>query len=133
MRSFLLSVIILVCSVNTISAQTLWDSIVDVKRLINDDKNDAADSILKKIENQCMNSENDTIRVLFLESKGIILWDKEKYEECIPYFLSVIELYDKLHLKYQNYLDAFVAIGYSYGRLHDFDNAARFGSCRGGR
>ena len=126
MHRFLLSVIILVCSVNSISAQKLWDSIVEVKGLINDDKDDEAESILNKIENQCKNSENDTIRVLFLESKGIILWDREKYEECIPFFLSVIELYDKLHLKYQNYLDAFVAIGYSYGRLHDFDNAERY-------
>lgn len=126
MRRFLISIIILVCGVNCISAQTLLDSIVEVKNLINDDKDDEAESILNKIENQCMHSENDTLRVLFLESKGIILWDREEYKDCIPYFLSVIDLYDKLHLKYQNYLDAFVAIGYSYGRLHDYDNAERF-------
>ncbi len=126
MRRFLISIIILVCGVNCISAQTLFDSIVEVKNLINDDKDDEAESILNKIENQCMHSENDTLRVLFLESKGIILWDREEYKDCIPYFLSVIDLYDKLHLKYQNYLDAFVAIGYSYGRLHDYDNAERF-------
>ena len=126
MRRFLISIIILVCGVNCISAQTLLDSIVEVKNLINDDKDDEAESILNKIENQCMHSENDTLRVLFLESKGIILWDREEYKDCIPYFQSVIDLYDKLHLKYQNYLDAFVAIGYSYGRLHDYDNAERF-------
>ena len=126
MHRFLISIIILVCGVNCISAQTLWDSIVEVKNLINDDKDDEAESILNKIENQCMHSENDTLRVLFLESKGIILWDREEYKECIPFFQSVIDLYDKLHLKYQNYLDAFVAIGYSYGRLHDYDNAERF-------
>ena len=126
MRRFLISIIILVCGVNCISAQTLLDSIVEVKNLINDDKDDEAESILNKIENQCMHSGNDTLRVLFLESKGIILWDREEYKDCIPYFQSVIDLYDKLHLKYQNYLDAFVAIGYSYGRLHDYDNAERF-------
>lgn len=126
MRKLLIFIIIIVCGIKYISAQTLWDSIVEVKTLLKDNKKDEAESILNKIENQCIHSGNDTIQVLFLESKGIILWDKEEYKECIPYFLSVIDLYEKLNLKYQNYLDAFVAIGYSYGRLHDYDNAERF-------
>ena len=126
MRRFLISIIIFVCGVNSISAQTVWDSIVEVKNLLNNDKDDEAEFILNKIENQCMDSRNDTLRVLFLESKGIILLGKEEYKKCIPYFLCVIDLYDKLHLKYQNYLDAFVAIGYSYGRLHDYENAEKY-------
>lgn len=126
MRRFLFAIIILVCGVNSISAQTLWDSILEVKNLINEDKDEEAESLLNKIENQCVESEKDSILVLFQESKGIILFDRNKYRECIPYFLSVIDLYEKLHIKYQNYLDAFVAIGYSYGRLRDYDNAEKY-------
>ena len=126
MRRFLISIIIFVCGVNYISAQTVWDSIVEVKNLLNNDKDDEAEFILNKIENQCMDSGNDTLRVLFLESKGRVLFGRDEYKECIPYFLNVIDLYDKLHFKHQNYLDAFLLIGYSYGRLQDYDNAEKY-------
>ena len=108
-----------------VASQSLWDSLISVKNLINKDCNDEADSILNLIENECVNSKNDSLTVLFYESRGVILWDKEKYEECIPFFLKTIGLYENLHIKKQNYLDAFVAIGYSYGRIGDYNNAER--------
>ena len=126
MHRFFTIIILIVCGVNDLCSQTLWDSLVEVKKLINEDKNDAAEIILNRVEKQCMNTNNDSVNVLFVESKGIILWEKEQYEECIPYFLKAIELYENLHIKAQNYLDAYVAIGYSYGRLKDYDNAERF-------
>ena len=126
MFRFLISIIILVCSVNYISAQTLWDSFFEVKKLMKDNKVDEAEFILNKIENQCTHSENDTLQVLFSESKGHILFSRNEYEKCIPHFLYVIDLYDKLHFKHQNYLDAFLLIGYSYGRLQDYDNAEKY-------
>ena len=106
--------------------QSIWDSLISVKNLIREDCDDEADSILNLIENKCVNNENDSIKVLFYESKGIILWGKMKYKECIPFFLKTIGLYESLNIKAQNYLDAFVAIGYSYGRLGDYDNAERY-------
>lgn len=106
--------------------QSIWDSLISVKNLIREDCDDEADSILNLIENKCVNSENDSIKVLFYESKGIILWGKMKYKECIPFFLKTTGLYESLNIKAQNYLDAFVAIGYSYGRLGDYDNAERY-------
>ena len=126
MFRFLISIIILVCSVNYISAQTLWDSFFEVKKLMKDNKVDEAEFILNKIENQCTHSENDTLQVLFSESTGHILFSRNEYEKCIPHFLYVIDLYDKLHFKHQNYLDAFLLIGYSYGRLQDYDNAEKY-------
>ena len=106
--------------------QSIWDSLISVKNLIREDCDDEADSILNLIENKCVNNENDSIKVLFYKSKGIILWGKMKYKECIPFFLKTIGLYESLNIKAQNYLDAFVAIGYSYGRLGDYDNAERY-------
>ena len=105
-----------------ITSQSLWDSLISVKNLINKDCDDEADSILNLIEDECVNSKNDSLAVLFYESRGVILWDEEKYEECIPFFLKTIGLYENLHIKKQNYLDAFVAIGYSYGRIGDYNN-----------
>ena len=73
-----------------VASQSLWDSLISVKNLINKDCNDEADSILNLIEDECVNSKNDSLAVLFYESRGVILWDKEKYEECIPFFLKTI-------------------------------------------
>ena len=125
MYRLFISILFLVCSINNFYAQTLWDSVIEARNLLEQDK-DAAEALLNRIEKQCMDTGNDSIRVLFMETKGIVLWDKERYKECIPYFLETIELYDRLHIKAQNYLDAFVAIGYSYGRLKDYDNAERY-------
>lgn len=126
MYRLFISILFLVCSINNSYAQTLWDSVIEVKNLLKQDKDDAAEAMLNRIEKQCMDTGNDSIRVLFMESKGVVLWNKEQYKECIPYFLETIELYDRLHIKAQNYLDAFVAIGYSYGRLKDYNNAERY-------
>lgn len=109
-----------------VASQSLWDSLISVKNFIKEDRVEKADSILNLIENECINSQNDSIAVLFYESKGIILWGKMKYTECIPFFLRTIGLYESLQIKAQNYLDAFVAIGFSYGRLGDYDNAERY-------
>lgn len=109
-----------------VASQSLWDYLISVKNFIKEDRVEKADSILNLIENECINSQNDSIAVLFYESKGIILWGKMKYTECIPFFLRTIGLYESLQIKAQNYLDAFVAIGFSYGRLGDYDNAERY-------
>ena len=109
-----------------VASQSLWDSLISVQNFIKEDRVEKADSILNLIENECINSQNDSIAVLFYESKVIILWVKMKYTECIPFFLRTIGLYESLQIKAQNYLDAFVAIGFSYGRLGDYDNAERY-------
>lgn len=126
MCRFLISLIFLVCGVNSVSAQTLWDSLFEVNDLIGENKDDEAASLLNKIETQCLQSGNDSILAVFQARKGILLFRREKYSECIPYFLSAIDLHEKLHIKYQSYLDAFVAIGFAYGRLRDYDNAERY-------
>ena len=70
-----------------VASQSLWDSLISVQNFIKEDRVEKADSILNLIENECINSQNDSIAVLFYESKGIILWGKMKYTECIPFFL----------------------------------------------
>ena len=126
MNRIVLIIIFFTCMECNIHSQSLWDSVIKVKNLIDEDKDDEAETILDRIEKQCLNSDKDSIIVLFYESRGAILWDREKYKECIPYFHKAIDLYEKLNIKAQNYLDAFVAIGYSYGRLNDYDNAEKY-------
>lgn len=109
-----------------INAQSLWDSLVEVRKCIKTDQDQKADSLLTLLESQCVNNPDDTIKVVYFESKGIILWSQSKYKLCIPYFERVIDLYEKLQIKDINYLEAFQAIAFSYGRIGDFDNAEKY-------
>ena len=126
MKKCIIFIVFFCFGVSNVKSQILWDSLIEVKKLIKEDNNNAATTILNRIETDCINSNNDSLTVLFYESKGIILWEKGEYKDCIPYFQKAIGLYENLHIKAQNYLDAFVAIGFSYGRLGDYDNAERY-------
>lgn len=126
MNRIVLIIVFLACLASNTYSQNLWDSVIKVKSLIDEDHDDEAETMLGSIEKQCLDSGQDSILVLFYESEGVILWKKENFNECIPYFHKVINLYERLNIKAQNYLDAFMAIGYSYGRLKDYDNAEKY-------
>lgn len=128
---FILTLAFMVCMAGNACSQTSKDlfsinTMIKIKELINNDRDDEALSILDNMEKQGIDSAHDSIRVLFYEDKGVILFDNEKYNDCIPYFLKAISLYEKLNIKAQNYLDDFMGIGYSYGMMKDYDNAERY-------
>lgn len=126
MRKLLLITFLLLVFAPSSPAQDLWDSLNVVRDLFEQDDDGAADSLLTAIEPQCLTSGNDSILAVYYTNKGAILWSKEEYRECIPCLKKAIELYEKIHIKDQDYLDAFQAIGYSYGCLKDYANAERY-------
>lgn len=126
MNRILLLIVLLSCLASNAFSQELLDSVIKVKNLINQDLDEEASALLDRIESQCLDSDKDSIMVLCYENRGVILFYKDRYEECIPYFRKAINLYEKLNIRAQNYLEDFAAIGYSYGRLKDFDNAERY-------
>lgn len=107
-------------------SQDLFDTMAEVSNLINKKHYGEANAILDRVEKQCLESDRDSVIVLFYQSRGAILYVNEKFRECIPYFQKTIPLYERLNIKAQNYLNAFVSIGYSYGRLKDYENAERY-------
>ena len=120
--------VFVVCMAGRTYSQNFFsiDYMIKVKKLIDEDHNDEALSMLDKMEKQGIDTAHDSIRVLFYEDKGVILFYDDKYNDCIPYFQKAISLYEKLNMKAQNYLDDFMAIGYSYGMMKDYDNAERY-------
>lgn len=126
MRKALLLLAFFCAFAQGVSAQALGDSLTRVKNLINEGRDEEAYAILDVIEDDCASSENDTLKVLFHESRAVILVAAGRYAECIPHFQKSIELYESLHIKAQNYVEAFAAIGFSYGRLGDYDNAEKY-------
>lgn len=126
MNRIVLIIVLLTCLASNTYSQSLLDKVIEAKNLIAEDHDDEAETMLGSIEKQCLDTGNDSILVLFYENKGVILLKGDKFKECIPYFHRVIDLYERLNIKAQNYLEAFVAIGYSYGRLMDYDNAEKY-------
>ena len=120
--------VFVVCMAGRTYSQNVFsiDYMIKVKELIDEDRNDEALSMLDKMEKQGIDTAHDSIRVLFYEDKGVILFYDDKDNDCIPYFQKAISLYEKLNMKAQNYLDDFMAIGYSYGMMKDYDNAERY-------
>ena len=107
-------------------SQDLIKEVLKVTALIDKKQDKEAESILDRVDWKRVDSTNDSIKVLFYQNKGIILYNKEKFKECIPYFQTTIELYEKLDIKKQSYLNAFLLIGFSYGMMKDYDNAERY-------
>lgn len=131
MYRILLTLAFMVCMAENTCSQTSEDlfsinTMIKIKELINNDRNDEASVILDRMEKQGIDTAHDSIRVLFYEDKGVILFYDDKYNDCIPYFQKAISLYEKLNIKAQNYLDDFMAIGFSYGMMKDYDNAERY-------
>ena len=120
--------VFVVCMAGRTYSQNVFsiDYMIKVKELIDEDRNDEALSMLDKMKKKGIDTAHDSIRVLFYEDKGVILFYDDKYNDCIPYFQKAISLYEKLNMKAQNYLDDFMAIGYSYGMMKDYDNAERY-------
>lgn len=126
MRRHILSIVIALGWFHPVGAQELWDKVLEANSLIEQNDYEAADSIINTIGLQCQNSDNDTIKVFYYGHKGFFLTENKKYKESIPYLLKTIDLYEKLNIKNKNYVEAFHYLGYSYGRLGDYNNAERY-------
>ena len=113
----LIVLLILCLSCNQLSAQNLLDSMVNIRRLIDQDEYDEAYIRLQNIEEQCVHSDNDSVKVLFYENMGVIYFERQEYQDAIKYFEPVPCLYEKLNIKDRNYVEAYLALGVSYQHL----------------
>ena len=104
----------------------LWDNLFQSRQLIDNNQYDQAAELLNSIADQCTQSTNDSIKVLFHENYGMNLLFMNNYSECISHFQKVIDLYEGLGIKDINYLEAFQAIGYSYDKLGEKTLAERY-------
>ena len=129
-----IGIIIFICaSFLPLGAQTLMEQLFHIKNLISDDRNAEALRQLNVIEGACLNSDNDTVKVLFNESKGSILFSEGQYEQSIPYMKKVPALYEAIGIREIGYIEAFLALGISNrrsGHMKEAENAFRRGLIR---
>lgn len=108
----------------------LFEQLLKAKQAFHSDDNITATSILKDIASECIASDNDTIKVLYYEIQGSLLFFDSKYKECIEYLSKVPMLYEKIDIRDVNYLESFLALGIAYQKTGDY-NAAESNYRRG--
>ena len=96
--------------------------------MFNELKIDEANSLIRKIEKQCLESDNDTIIAQFLCFKGWGLFHTESYEECIPYLKQACILFEKINNRYQDYIDCYFYLSIAYQKTNNYAEAERY--CR---
>jgi tetratricopeptide (TPR) repeat protein len=113
-------------SIINIEAQDAMSSLFKAKNLFYENKYDEAITMLNAIESICKKSPNDTIQVLFNETKGSILLLQGHYSDCIPYLMDVPALYEKIGIRDVNYLESFLGIGFAYQKMKEYSTAEKY-------
>lgn len=125
MRKFLFFVF-LFFAVFSYAQENIVEKVIRLRQLVIDTKTQEALALIKQIENECINSDNDTIKAIFLELKGQTLLDIEKYGECISVCKEAISLFERSNIRQYEYLDAWYIIATSYHRLRDYKKAESY-------
>lgn len=125
MRKFYFIILFLISTLSY-AQEDVAEKVIRVRQLITETRTNEALSLIAQIEQQCMQSPNDTIKAVFLELKGQALFDVENYEECITPCKEAITLFERSNLRQYEYLDAWGIIAIAYHRLKDYKNAERY-------
>lgn len=125
MRKFLF-IFFLTISIYSYAQEDIVEKVIRLRQLVTDIKTHDALDLINQIENECLKSNNDTLKAVFLELKGQALLDNEKYEECIPVCKEALSLFERSNLRQYEYLDAWFIIATAYHRLRDYKNAESF-------
>ena len=126
MRKFYLIIFFLLISTISYAQEDIVEKIIRIRQLVTEAKTNEALTIIAQIEQQCMQSTNDTLKAVFLELKGQALFNVEKYDECIPLCKEAITLFEQANLRQYEYLDAWYIIATAYHRLKDYKTAENF-------
>lgn len=125
MRKFYFIILFLISTLSY-AQEGVVEKVIRVRQLITETRTNDALSLIAQIEQQCMQSPNDTLKAVFLELKGQALLDVENYEECITPCKEAITLFERTNLRQYEYLDAWYIIATAYHRLKDYNNAESY-------
>ena len=126
MRKFYLIIFFLLISTISYAQEDIVEKIIRIRQLVTEAKTNEALTIIAQIEQQCMQSTNDTLKAVFLELKGQSLLDIGNYKECITPCKEAITLFEGTNLRQYEYLDAWYIIATAYHRLRDYKNAESY-------
>ena len=120
------TIIFLLISALSYAQEDIVEKVIRVRQLVAEIKTNEAFSLIVQIEQQCMQSTNDTLKAVFLELKGQALLYIGNYKECITPCKEAITLFERTNLRQYEYLDAWYIIATAYHRLKDYKNAESY-------
>ena len=92
MRKFYFIILFLISTLSY-AQEDVIEKVIRVRQLITETRTNEALSLIAQIEQQCMQSPNDTLKAVFLELKGQALLDIGNYKECITPCKEAITLF----------------------------------------
>ncbi len=128
LRAIILFILSLL-SIQMFAQDDIVNRIVYVRHLVSDSADynpKEALCQLQLMEKDCMVSDNDTLKGVYLELKGQALYSLERYKECVAPCKEAIRLFERCNLRQYEYLDAFQIIAMAYHRMGDFENAESY-------
>lgn len=100
--------------------------LTSIKELYNKKRYVEALSILDKIENQCIMSDNDTIKIFFYKYKGDLKLITQNYNEAILNLKQMQSLCESINFKDHTYIESFLSIGMAYQQIGNDSIAERY-------
>lgn len=127
-RNLLIGILTIIAIGVTANAATpkLFEELFKAKSAFQNNDYKRADAILTSIADECFSSDNDSIKVVYYETKGCILFFNGKFEECIPILSQVPTLYEKINLRDINYLESFLALGIANQKIGNLEKAEAY-------
>lgn len=107
-------------------AQDLLDSVLYAESLLNQEKYDDAYNALTRLEDKCVNSNRDSVKVVFYESMGLMKFFQKDFTGAIRYYKFVPQLYERLNIRNSGYIESFLMLGMSYQRLGNDSIAEKY-------
>ena len=112
----------------TANADTLklFEQLFTAKKAIYDDEYNTANTILTDIADECISCDNDTVKVVYYETIGSLLFFQGQFKECIPLLSHVPTLYEKHDIRNVNYLESLLSLGIANQKIGSLDEAEKF-------
>lgn len=107
-------------------AQSLADSLVNAQTLLLDNHDEEADSLLAVLNERCLNSGDDTAKILYYDIMGYLMMKRKNYTEAITYFQQIPLLSETSNLKSIGYLSSFLLLGMCYQCLRQDSLAEKY-------
>ncbi len=125
-KALIIIAVVLTCFSAAFAQNSFHKKIYQIESLVSEKKYEEALVKLDKVLQLDITQNNDTINAVCVALKGNILFNQEKYLECIPVFKQACNLFERAHYINLGYFDALLFIATSYHFLEDYENAERY-------
>lgn len=126
MEKNIISILCIVLSTLSISAQTDSINFEHAQYLVDEERYFEAIKYIERFEQECNQNKIDSVRMQFNYIKGSALYFMDRYEEALPYLNKALLEIEKLPHEDCIYLEIIYGIGACYNKLKQYIDAEKY-------